>query len=182
MITHPFRPRVLTQPLGYTLVELLVTIALASVLLSVAVPSFRNLTVSNRLTTQANEFVAAIALARSEAIKRNASVTLCRASNATATACAAASGDWTDWIVRSPAGTVIRRGSVNTGGGLEVTSTLTNDTIVFGPDGLAMTNGVLVNDHVIRVCSPAMSNANVRTTTLGAGSRVTTEVITGTCS
>ena len=50
--------------------ELMVTITIASILLSIAIPSFTSIISSNRLTTYANELVTALNLARSEAIKR----------------------------------------------------------------------------------------------------------------
>jgi len=61
---------------GYTLMELMVTVAIAGILLGVAIPSFTSIISSNRLTTYANELVAALNLARSEAIKRGVQVTV----------------------------------------------------------------------------------------------------------
>ncbi len=61
---------------GYTLMELMVTISIAGILISVAIPSFTSIISSNRLTTYANELVTALNLARSEAIKRGGSVTV----------------------------------------------------------------------------------------------------------
>ena len=61
---------------GFTLMELMVTIAIAGILLGVAIPSFTSIISSNRLTTYANELVTALNLARSEAIKRGGSVTV----------------------------------------------------------------------------------------------------------
>jgi type IV fimbrial biogenesis protein FimT len=61
---------------GFTLMELMVTIAIAAILLSVAIPSFTPTIASNRLTTYANELVTALNLARSEAVKRGVSVTV----------------------------------------------------------------------------------------------------------
>lgn len=55
---------------GFTLTELLVTISLLSVLLAVGLPSFKQLIASNRISTQTNEFIVALNLARSEAIRR----------------------------------------------------------------------------------------------------------------
>ena len=55
---------------GYTLMELMVTITIAGVLLSIAIPNFTSVISSNRLTTYANELVTALNFARSEAIKR----------------------------------------------------------------------------------------------------------------
>ncbi|WP_438438153.1 GspH/FimT family pseudopilin [Hydrogenophilus thermoluteolus] len=85
---------------GVTLVELMVTIAVAAILLAVAVPGFRNLIVSNRLTATTNAFVAALNLARIEAVKRNARVTLCKTAdpNATAPNCAA-SATWSQGAI-----------------------------------------------------------------------------------
>ena len=60
--------------LGFTLVELLVTMVIAAALLSMAVPNFKGMVASNRFTAQANRFVAAMNLARSEAIKRSTNI------------------------------------------------------------------------------------------------------------
>ena len=85
---------------GFTLIELMITISIAAILLAVGVPSMRDMIQQNRLTGNVNEFVAANMLARSEAIKRGSSVTLCRAVNAEAGSDAwAAAGDWnTGWL------------------------------------------------------------------------------------
>lgn len=82
---------------GFTLVELMVTLAVAAILLTMAVPSFRTTIQNNRLIAEANDFVTALHLARSEAIKRNTPVTMCK--SADGTACTTA-GAWEQgWIV-----------------------------------------------------------------------------------
>ncbi|WP_254628838.1 MULTISPECIES: GspH/FimT family pseudopilin [Halomonadaceae] len=62
---------------GFTLIELLVTVALIVIIATVAVPSFSGLVNDNRLTTVTNNLNATLRLARSEAIKRNRTLTLC---------------------------------------------------------------------------------------------------------
>ncbi|MDQ0570456.1 type IV fimbrial biogenesis protein FimT [Variovorax paradoxus] len=92
---------------GFTLVELMVTIVVLVVLVSVAVPSFDNIRLSSRLTSYSTDLVAGSQLARSEAIKRNAAVTLCASSNGTA---CATNGQWeAGWIVISNGGQVIQK-------------------------------------------------------------------------
>jgi type IV fimbrial biogenesis protein FimT len=82
---------------GFTLVELLTTLAVAAIVLTAGVPSFRELIQNNRLATATNELVATLHLARSEAIKRNARVTVCKSVNGTS---CATSGDWSQgWLV-----------------------------------------------------------------------------------
>jgi type IV fimbrial biogenesis protein FimT len=59
---------------GFTLVELLITIAIAAIVLGIAIPSFSSTISSNRLTTSINELVTALNFARSEAVKRGQDV------------------------------------------------------------------------------------------------------------
>jgi type IV fimbrial biogenesis protein FimT len=175
------RNRARPRDTGFTIVELMITLSVAGVLLAIAVPSFNQMIVANRLATQANEIVAAVSLGRSEAIKRNASVTLCRVPRSDSTACAAGSGNWENWIIRTGGGTIVQRGAVNTyGGSFVVTSTLDTDRVVFGPDGLARTDGAIIapdaENNAIRLCSNRLDEDNVRLVELGAGSRVSTTI------
>ncbi|MCP4995592.1 MAG: prepilin-type N-terminal cleavage/methylation domain-containing protein, partial [Gammaproteobacteria bacterium] len=68
---------------GFTLVELLITIAIAIILTSTATNSFSSLYTSSAITTSINTFVAHLQLARSEAIKRGVRVVMCPSSNKT---------------------------------------------------------------------------------------------------
>ncbi|WP_198683206.1 GspH/FimT family pseudopilin [Peristeroidobacter agariperforans] len=166
---------------GFTMIELLVTVAVASITLALAVPSFTQMTVNSRLTTQSNEVVAALNLARSEAIKRNVRVSFCRVESEQAEDCELATGPWTHWIVTTGAGgNVIRRGVVNTfSGGISVRSTLTEDLVTFRPEGLAYSGNALVADRRITICAPR--NGSGRQVTLGRGSRLSTESIDEDC-
>jgi type IV fimbrial biogenesis protein FimT len=66
---------------GFTLIELLITISIAAIVLGLGMPSFQELTRNNRLTAQANDLVGALNLARAEAIKRRATVSVCTSSD-----------------------------------------------------------------------------------------------------
>jgi type IV fimbrial biogenesis protein FimT len=90
---------------GFTLIELLIAILIASILASVALPSFFESIKSSNMLNIANDMHRSIVEARSEAIKRGVSVTVCT-SNVAKTDCLD-SGNWEGgWIVREvPAGT-----------------------------------------------------------------------------
>ncbi|KPJ92750.1 MAG: hypothetical protein AMJ53_08750 [Gammaproteobacteria bacterium SG8_11] len=75
---------------GFTLIELMVTIALAAIILTQAVPSFNALVQNNRLISQKNEFISTLNLARSEALKRGTRVTVCASTDQNTC-------DTTDW-------------------------------------------------------------------------------------
>ena len=64
------------KPNGFTLIELMVVVAIAAILASLAAPSFKSFVSGQRVKTAASDFAMAAILARSEAIKRNANVTI----------------------------------------------------------------------------------------------------------
>ncbi len=63
--------------LGFTLVELLVTISVGAIVLAIGVPSFQSLIQTNQLATQTNKFIGSLNYARSEAVKRKQNITIC---------------------------------------------------------------------------------------------------------
>lgn len=65
---------------GFTLIELIITIAIAGILATLAAPSFRDFVGTQRLKSASFDLVAALTLTRSEALKRNSSVTMTKAS------------------------------------------------------------------------------------------------------
>ncbi|WP_446731564.1 GspH/FimT family pseudopilin [Pseudomonas sp. OTU5201] len=79
---------------GFTLVELMVTLALIAILAVMAVPSFRSFIANQQVKTASYDLLAALNFARSEAIKRNQDVTV-----------AAVDDDWVaGWEVTSEDG------------------------------------------------------------------------------
>ena len=87
---------------GFTIVELMVTLLVAAILAAIAVPSFRATIEGNRVTAATNALVATLQQARSEAVRRNARITICKG-GASATDCNTATGSsWEDgWILFS---------------------------------------------------------------------------------
>ncbi|MHB1124204.1 MAG: GspH/FimT family pseudopilin [Ramlibacter sp.] len=82
---------------GVTLVEVLVVMALLALLAAIGMSSMSRLVDSTRLTAYANDFLSAMYLARSEAIKRRGRAALCKSSDG---ASCANSGGWDQgWIV-----------------------------------------------------------------------------------
>lgn len=60
---------------GFTLIELVVTVAVLGILTTMALPSFRSFLASQRIKTASFDLMSMITIARSEAIKRNTDVT-----------------------------------------------------------------------------------------------------------
>lgn len=86
---------------GFTLIELLVTMAVAAILLTIAIPNYQTFMLNSRMSSKSNDLLGALQLARSEAIKRNARVSVCKS---TGGACVTA-GTWTQgWMVFVDAG------------------------------------------------------------------------------
>lgn len=86
---------------GFTLVELLVALAVGAILLTIAIPGYAFLVNGSRLAAATNDLVTALHLARSEAIKRGVRVSVCKSSNGTAvTPACDTSANWQQgWLV-----------------------------------------------------------------------------------
>lgn len=83
--------------LGFTLVELMITILVLAILLTIGVPSFQTMIQNNRLTSQVNEFISSLLYARSEAVRRNVNVIVCATTDGSS--CGGAGTNWeTGWI------------------------------------------------------------------------------------
>jgi type IV fimbrial biogenesis protein FimT len=83
--------------LGITLIELLIGVTVMAILMRLASPAMSGVMDSFRLAAASNTFLSALHLTRSEAIKRNSRVVLCK--SATGASCAADGGWGQGWVV-----------------------------------------------------------------------------------
>ncbi|MEE8321596.1 MAG: GspH/FimT family pseudopilin [Gammaproteobacteria bacterium] len=74
-------PSPCTRQPGFTLIELMIAVAIAGVLLAMGLPSMKTLMQDSRVKTAASETHLSLLLARSEAIKRSANIDLSRNTN-----------------------------------------------------------------------------------------------------
>ncbi|WP_269321146.1 GspH/FimT family pseudopilin [Guyparkeria halophila] len=126
---------------GFSLIELMVVVALAAILLGIGIPSFTNTIKDNRLTSQANTLLTSLTLARSEAIKRRKSVTVCPTTDQGDSCTDTTSWEigWAVFVDSDGDGTRGSEELVQLYPALEANNTLTGsrNAIRFGDDGLA---------------------------------------------
>lgn len=105
-----FRPSTLgaSRPSGFTLVELVVTIAIVSILMAVAAPAMTNFLADQAVAGNADEFAAAVRFSRTEAIKRGRAVTMCASTTPTADEASCNADDWGSGWAISDGATVLR--------------------------------------------------------------------------
>lgn len=83
---------------GFTMLELLVTLAIAAIIVTMGVPSFKTTIQNQRMTAATNELVMSLNLAKSEAIKRVQYVTVCKSDDSIS--CTGGGTSWSDgWLV-----------------------------------------------------------------------------------
>ena len=124
---------------GLTLPELLVSLSIISTLSISAVTQVNALIQQNRMTTEVNRFVAALQLARSEAVKHGRRVVLCPSRDANN---CGTSTDWSQgWILfasddreHDPDERLLRTG-MPLAAGLDLRSGNRRKRIVYQPDG-----------------------------------------------
>lgn len=151
---------------GFTLIELMIVIALVAILTSLAVPGFSQFLSKRSVSAAAATLATDYRFARSEAIKRSSFVTVCRSTDSAT--CAGTSESWHGgWIVFADADgngvvganeEILRVQQVIQGISSIVNPTLssTRHTATFRPSGIA----VAVNDSM--VVTPSVASTNTR--------------------
>ena len=82
---------------GFTLIELMITLAIVSILLVVGMPSLKTFMQGSQLVASTNELLSAFHIARSEAVRSNSRVTIC--SSTDGTNCSSSANWRAGWIV-----------------------------------------------------------------------------------
>jgi type IV fimbrial biogenesis protein FimT len=114
---------------GFTVPELLTVIAIVALLATLAAPSFQKLIATQRARVTASELNSSLSVARSEAIKRNASTWLCPK--------APAPSGWKDgWQIQSSECAVLIAPSQ----AIENHGAVANTTTIQGPTGITYRN------------------------------------------
>lgn len=167
---------------GFTLIEMLVTVAVLVVLVVAVGPSFVEALRSNRVQTQSSALFTALVLTRSEAVKRNHSVILCKSGDG---ATCTTGGNWEQgWLIypdkdndasKDSDEAVIRAYGALGGGSTLRTGALYANRVIFRSDGT-----VSAQDS-FRICGADGEAAKARKITINATGRPYTELGTGSC-
>lgn len=160
---------------GFTLIELVITITIGAILVALAVPNFTTLIRNNRLATQTNEFITALNVARSEAVKRGVRVTVC----ASAGGAACTGGPWDQgWVVFTDpnnnatvnaAVNILRVHAALDGGNTLVGNQNVVNYVSYIPSGVTQQTGGALQLGTITLCSPDLNSA--RTITINSVGR-----------
>ena len=170
---------------GFTLVELLITLVIAVVLIMLAVPSFRTITLSNKLTTSANDIVNAINVARMEAIKRNSSTQLCsnsssaNSSETQGAVCGTETG--AVYLLNGATATQVLAGTVGITSPIQLNGDMTALRFTAQGQGRKVGTTTPYSDIVVDICTSQMNTNNHRVIRMTAGSILETTPATGGC-
>ncbi len=93
------RPAALARARGITLIELMVTLAVAGIVVALGAPSFLRVLARHAIAAQAEELQDAVRVGRNEAMKRGAPVVLCRTDASESSHCASDGGSWQTWLL-----------------------------------------------------------------------------------
>jgi len=162
-LCHP-RHHFSNSPAGLTLIEMIVTLVILGILLTIAIPLMRPLIRNTSLRASANSFESALNYSRSEAVTRGNNVQICASANpmAGAPVCSGNNNWSTGWLVRNSVTGEILRVGAPLGGGIVLTGPAA--AVVFGNLGSAVAGS---SDDPYVVCSSGATSRVIRITASG---------------
>lgn len=140
-----------TDGAGFTITEVLVTLAVLGVMVSIAMPSLNGFLENSQLSANTNDLFASLLLARSEAVTRNSRVSLCKIDPSAPTTCDNSETWQSGWIsfedldadgVRDVGETILDT-YVGMGANTVVSSTSFPNVISYRPSGTTTTWGLI---------------------------------------
>ena len=143
---------------GFTLVELMVAVAVIAIVSAIAAPNFRQLTLGSRLTGGANELVATLQTARMSAVSQRATVRVCPSTSGTT--CGALGPRWIAASVKNGTTTLLREVTLANGVTLSASPNLAAaaNTFTFTPNGFSAAGAN--SSGTVGVCMAQMSGNN----------------------
>jgi type IV fimbrial biogenesis protein FimT len=182
-----------TPSQGFSLMQLMITVAIVAILTSLAIPSYKYITNTSRIANEINGLLGDLQYARFAAIKAGRTVTICSSSNPTAASptCSASTNWATGWIVFSDTGGtgqwVAGDGKLRDQQAFSGTDTLvgTISGITFNREGFPVTTATAANTASVELTLHAapVNNQSTRCIKAGFNGQVLSEQYNGgTCT
>ena len=165
---------------GFTMIELMMTIAIATIVMTLAIPSFRYITNANRIAGEVNGLLGDMQFARAEAIKEGQGITVCASTNGLT--CTAGDTFWHNgWIVISSVaavGVLRVQSQFSSSDTFESLGSSGISTVTFNREGYA--TGLANGGSVITLHDSTSTTAWTRCLALTFSGQMTTEKYDGT--
>ncbi len=137
---------------AFSLIELMIALAVLAILLGLAAPAFQEMVLNHRQTSQLNQLIGSLALARAEAIKRRQAVGICKSHDGQF---CTHSGEWDQgWIVfadnndsrqREPDEALLASYSGSPQMTLRYGGFPSDNYVIYYPDGRSLGNGTFTH-------------------------------------
>jgi type IV fimbrial biogenesis protein FimT len=130
------------KSMGFTLVELLTTVAIVGISLGIGLPNLQSFMQDNQQLNAINEFHSFVTYARNEAVVRNTNVKLCVA-NATSSGCDTTNTNWANGYVVMAGSTVLKVHDKLPGQQTIRSDNSAGNSLIFSGNGMLNTVGSL---------------------------------------
>lgn len=146
---------------GFTLIEMMVTITVAAILTSIAVPNLRNFIQNNRLSSGVNDLLHSLNLARTDAIKRqNGNVVVCGSTAPTVANPVCTYNTFSGWFVfvdlnnnwQHDNGEQVLESHAPLDASVTVKADANNDIVSYAPTGFANLPGAAFPTNTLVFC------------------------------